>query len=77
MEFPLMDEYVAEFEELARQAEYAPGHQELMQLFHKGLPDDVLVKVNERDTQDFTQLKEIAVSITKNIQLMEQMVPGL
>ena len=63
MKYPLIDEYISEFEELARKAGYSVDHNETPQLFYKGLPSNVLVKVVEKDPQTYNQLKRYAIQV--------------
>ena len=45
MRFPEINEYISQFEEMARQAAYTQGSPEMTQLFLKGLTKSVLEDV--------------------------------
>jgi len=70
--FPEIDQYIADFEDLARKAGYTVGNDETVSLFLRGLRSspDVFERVIDKDPQNYFQLKDAAISITKNRQLL-------
>ena len=66
--FPLVDEYVAEFEDLATLAGYTIGSAETINLFLKGLMSapDVFDKVMDHPAPDnYHNLRNKAISVVK------------
>jgi len=65
MKFLEIDDYIAQFKDLARIARYNANSGMVFQLFTKGLPDDILKEVLTSPTpQTYTELKEKAVNST-------------
>ena len=54
-----MDDYIARFEHLARQARYHLDNLQTLDLFTQGLPDALYTKIYELDDpQDYEQWKQ-------------------
>jgi len=73
LHFPLIDEYVAEFEDLATLAGYTIGSIEMINLFLKGLTtsSDVFEKVMDHlMLNNYYDLRDKAISIIKARQLV-------
>ncbi len=71
--FPLIDEYIAEFEDLAMLAGYTIGSTETVNLFLKGLTTapDVFKKVIDYPiSNNYNNLRDKAISIIKARQLI-------
>jgi hypothetical protein len=70
--FPEIDQYIADFEDLIRKAGYTIGNDETITLFLKGLwsSPDIFEKVVEKDPQNYFQLKDAAIAVTKTWQLL-------
>jgi hypothetical protein len=70
--FPDIDQDIADFEDLARKARYTVGNDKTITLFLKGLcsSSDVFKKVVEKDPQNYFQLKDAAIVVTKTCQLL-------
>ena len=57
-----MDDYIARFEHLARQARYHLDNPQTLDLFTQGLPDTLYTKIYELDDpQDYEQWKQCAL----------------
>jgi Retrotransposon gag protein/Zinc knuckle len=75
MRFPEVDEYIAQFEELARQAGYTQGNPETTQLFLKGLTKSILEDVLKPPfVHGYPAIKERAIQSTKSKQMIESIV---
>ena len=69
--FPDIDQYIATFEELARQASYTIGNRETISFFLKGLTLSVLEGVMKPPfVTNYVDIKQHAVNITKAKQLI-------
>jgi len=70
--FPEIDQYISEFEDLARKAGYTVGNNETVSLFLRGLRTlaDVFERVINKDPQNYFQLKDATITVTKNQQLL-------
>ena len=57
-----MDDYIAWFKHLARQARYHLDNPQTLDLFTQGLPDTLYTKIYELDDpQDYEQWKQCAL----------------
>ena len=70
--FPKIYQYIADFEDLARKAGYTVGNNKTASLFLRGLWTlaDVFERVIDKDPQNYFQLKDAAIAVTKNQQLL-------
>jgi hypothetical protein len=67
MKPPLIDEYIAKFEDLCRKAGYTVGSSEVTYQFLKGLPKHILEDVVKGpQTGDFIELKQRAIQVTRS-----------
>ena len=66
--FPEIDQYIADFEDLAHKAGYTVGNNKTVSLFLRGLRTsaDVFERVIDKDPQNYFQLKDTTIAITKN-----------
>ena len=66
--FPEIDQYIADFEDLACKAGYTVGNDETISLFLRGLRSspDIFKRVIDKDPQNYFQLKDAAIGVTKN-----------
>jgi hypothetical protein len=72
MHFPDIDQYIATFEELARQAGYTIGNGETISFFLKGLTPSILGDIIKPPfVMNYVDIKQHAVNITKAKQLIE------
>ena len=72
MWFSDIDQYIATFKELARQASYTIGNRETISFFLKGLTSSVLKDVMKPPfIMDYTDIKQRAIDITKAKQLIK------
>jgi hypothetical protein len=72
MRFPDIDQYIATFEELARQASYTIGNGETISFFLKGLTPSILEGIMKPPfITNYIDIKQRAVDITKAKQLIE------
>ena len=73
--FPEIDQYIANFENLACKAGYTVGNDETVSLFLRGLRSspDVFERVIDKDPQNYFQLKDAAIGVTKNCQLLNML----
>jgi hypothetical protein len=72
MHFPDIDQYIATFEELARQASYTIGNGEMISFFLKGLTPSVLEDIMKPPfVTNYVNIKQHVVNITKAKQLIE------
>ena len=70
--FPDIDQYIATFEELARQAGYIIGNGEMISFFLKGLIPSILEDIMKPPfITNYVNIKQCAVDITKAKQLIE------
>ena len=70
--FPDIDQYIATFKELARQASYTIGNGEMISFFLKGLMPSILKDVMKSPfVTNCINIKQHAVDITKAKQLIE------
>jgi hypothetical protein len=70
--FPNIDQYISDFEMLARKAGYTIGSRELATVFLKGLDNapDVVERVINKTPMDYYDLKEKAIAVVRNQQLL-------
>jgi hypothetical protein len=70
--FPDINQYITDFDDLARKASYIVGNDETITLFLKGLRSstDVFEKVIKKDPQNYFQLKDAAIVVIKTYQLL-------
>jgi hypothetical protein len=72
MRYPLIDQYISKFEDLARLANYNLRSGEIFNLFLKGLPTNVLQQTMTFPTPpNYNLLKEKAIEVTKSLQLID------
>jgi hypothetical protein len=72
MHFPDIDQYIATFEELARQAGYTIGNGETISFFLKGLTPSILEDIMKPPfITNYVNIKQCAVDITKVKQLIK------
>ena len=72
MHFPNIDQYIATFKELARQASHTIGNGETIPFFLKGLTPSVLEDIMKPPfVMNYMDIKQCAVNITKAKQLIE------
>jgi len=73
--FPAIDQYISDFEMLARKAGYTIGSRELMTLFIRGLggAPDVVERVINKSPEDYFDLKTKVIAVVKNCQLLRAM----
>jgi hypothetical protein len=73
--FPLVDQYISDFENLVRKAGYTVGSRESMNYFIKGLQSapDVAEKVVEKFPVDYQDLKDKTIMVVKARQLIRAM----
>ena len=73
--FPDINEYISQFEEMARQAGYTQGSPETTQLFLKGLTKSVLEDVLKPPfPHGYQAIKERAIESTKSKQLIDSII---
>ena len=76
--FSDIHQYIATFEELARQASYTIGNRETISFFLKGLTPSVLEDVMKPPfITNYVDIKQCAVDITKAKQLLKAYVPTM
>jgi Zinc knuckle len=73
--FPDIDQYISTFETLARKAQYTIGSRESMNLFLKGFSNaqDIVERVIDKSPTDYYDLKNKAIMVVKNRQLLRAM----
>ncbi len=73
--FPNIDQYISDFEMLARKARYTIGSRELMDMFLKGLntAPDIIERVIDKSPTDYYDLKDKTILVVKNWQLLQAM----
>jgi hypothetical protein len=70
--FPDIDQYIATFKELARQAGYTIGNGEMITFFLKGLTSSILEDIVKPPfVTNYIDIEQHAVDITKAKQLIE------
>jgi hypothetical protein len=71
-QFPHINQYVSDFEMIARKVEYSIGSRETMNFFLKGLNSapDIMEQVVDKNPTDYYDLKAKAVLVVKNRQLL-------
>jgi len=71
--FPSIDQYISDFEMLARKARYTISSQELMNMFLKGLHNfpHIVERVIDKSPTDYYDLKEKTITVVKNQQLLQ------
>jgi hypothetical protein len=75
MHFPNIDQYIAKFEELARQAGYMAGNPETMHTFVKGLMPSVMEDVlKPLHMQGYHAIKQKAIECTRLRLLISNML---
>jgi Retrotransposon gag protein len=76
MKAPYVDQYISEFETLARQAGYMSGDQAVTRLFLNGLPPNILRDLLKTGipTTNYEALKQKAVDLTTANQLIEAII---
>jgi Zinc knuckle len=75
MKFPHIDQYIAEFEELARQAGYTTGNPETAHIFIKGLTQSVMEDVFKAPTPTtYNEIKFKAIQCTRSRVLLENIL---
>ena len=75
MKPPLIDEYIAKFEDLCRKAGYTVGSSEVTYQFLKGLPKHILEDVVKGpQTGNFTELKQRAIQVTRSQELLNNIL---
>ncbi len=70
--FPNIDQYISDFEMLARKARYTIGSRELMNMFLKGLHTfpHIVERIIDKSPQDYYDLKSKTILVVKNQQLL-------
>jgi hypothetical protein len=77
MKWPEVDQYISDFEQLCREANYTQGEESTSQMFLKGLPYSVQEKVLENpNVQTYEQMKEMAKQAVRAKQLIETLRGG-
>jgi hypothetical protein len=72
MQFPDVDQYISDFEDLVRQAGYTVGNKETIGFFLNGLSPSILEEViRDPFPQNYNEYKAKAVNITKGRQMIE------
>ena len=72
MKFPEIDQYIAQFEELARQAGYIQGNPETTHFFVKGLAPSIVADVFRPPmVHGYQQVKERAIQATWSKMMMD------
>jgi hypothetical protein len=67
MHFPDIDQYIAKFEELARQAGYTAGNPETMHTFIKGLMPSIMEDIlKPSHVQGYHAIKQKAIECTQS-----------
>jgi Retrotransposon gag protein len=75
MKFPHIDQYITEFEELARQAGYTTGNPETTHIFIKGLMQSVMEDVFKAPTlTTYNEIKFKAIQCTHSRVLLENIL---
>jgi Retrotransposon gag protein/Zinc knuckle len=75
MRFPHIDQYIAEFEELARQAGYTTGNPEMAHIFIKGLTQSVMEDVFKAPTPTtYNEMKHKAIQCICSRVLLENIL---
>jgi Retrotransposon gag protein len=75
MRFPHIDQYIMEFEELARQAGYTTGNPETAHIFIKGLTQSVMEDVFKAPTPTtYNEMKHKAIQCTHSRVLLENIL---
>ena len=70
--FPNINQYISDFEMLARKARYTIGSQELINMFLKGLHNfpHIIKRIINKSPADYYNLKEKTILVVKNQQLL-------
>jgi len=70
--FPNINQYISDFEMLARKARYTIGSRELMNMFLKGLHNfpHIVEWIIDKSPTDYYNLKEKTITVVKNQQLL-------
>jgi len=70
--FPNIDQYISDFEMLARKARYTIRSQELMNMFLKGLHTfpHIVERIINKSPTNYYDLKEKTITVVKNQQLL-------
>ncbi len=70
--FPNIDQYISDFEMLARKARYTIRSRELMNMFLKGLHTfpHIVERIIDKSPQDYYDLKNKTILVVKNQQLL-------
>ena len=70
--FPNIDQYISDFEILARKARYTIGSRELMNMFLKGLHTfpHIVERIIDKSPTNYYDLKEKTIMVVKNQQLL-------
>jgi hypothetical protein len=77
MRWPLIDQYISDFEELARKAGYNQVNDETVQMFLKGLPVSVLKEVLRAPfVRGYNELKQRALESVKSQQAIQNLLGG-
>jgi hypothetical protein len=77
MKWPLIDQYISDFEELARKAGYNQANDETVQMFLKGLPVSVLKEVLRAPfLQGYGPMKQRALESVKAQQAIQNLLGG-
>jgi hypothetical protein len=73
--FPHINQYISNFETLARKAGYSIGSRESMNFFLKGLNSapDIMERVVDKNLTNYYDLKAKAILVVKNRQLLQAM----
>ena len=72
MKFPEIDQYIAQFEELARQAGYVQGNPETTHFFIKGLAPSIVADVFQPPmVQGYQAVKEQAIQATQSKMMID------
>ena len=68
MDFPRIDKYIQNFEDLAIKAKYQIGRNETIDLFLKGLTPMVTTEVIKQRPRNYWEIKRYAVEQTEALQ---------
>ena len=77
LKWPEIDQYIADFEELARKARYTQGNEETIQLFLQGLPASILNDVLRPPIPaTYAAMKERAIDSVRAQQTIRNFLTG-
>jgi hypothetical protein len=75
MRFPKIDQYITRFEDLSNKVGYVLGHEEVIHLFIKGLPQSILLNMVKTPLNiSYTTFKQRAIDATRLLQLLQHIL---